>query len=269
MKFSVKERPHSNLPKYPSDDYKLAFKFGRELHKELGNFLKAAVLFGSVATGKKPDYGERDIDVLCIIDDLTITLSPEVIQSYRVITENVAAKVTHRLHITTLKMTTFWEYVRQGDPIAINMLRDGIPLHDAGFFRPAQELLFKGRIRPSRESIWTYFTRAPATLNNADWHVLQATIDLYWAVVDSAHAAIMHLGEVPPTPGHLSDLIEKKLVKPGILPMKYAKLMENFYDLQKKIIHRRVHRISGKQYDQYKEHAEEFVKAMQKVVRHA
>lgn len=269
MKFKVEQNSHPNLPKYPSDDYQLAFKFAKKLHSELGSFLKAAILFGSAARGQKPLYGERDIDVLCIIDDLTITLSKEVIQSYRVITENVAAKVTHRLHITTLKLTTFWEYVRQGDPIAVNMLRDGIPLHDSGFFQPAQQLLFKGRIRPSRESIWTYFTRAPATLQNADWHILQATLDLYWAVVDAAHAAMMQLGDVPPTPGHLSDMINDRLVKRGVLPAKYSKMMANFYDLQKKIIHRRVQKITGKQYDDYKKHAEDFVDKMQKIVRNA
>ncbi len=266
MQFKVHTKQHPNVPKYQSTDYDFAKKFALEMHKELGDFVKAVILFGSTAREEKPLYGERDIDVLVIINDLTLIMSNEVIQAYRVITENTASKTSKRMHITTLKMTSFWDYIRNGDPIAINMLRDGVPLYDAGFFEPVQQLLFQGRIRPTKESIWTYFARAPATIHNADWHVLQATLDLYWAVVDSAHAALMKVGEVPPTPGHIAELIEKKLVKPGHVSSKYANMMDTFYKLQKKIIHREIQVLSGKEFDNYKGQAEDFVKVMLKVV---
>ncbi len=266
MRFSLKEQKHPNLAKYPGSDPDLARKFALTMHEELGAFLKAAILFGSTARAEKPLYGERDIDVLIIIDDLTHMLSSEVVQSYRVITENCAAKISKRLHITTLKLTTFWEYVRSGDPIAINMLRDGVPLYDAGFFAPAQHLLFEGRIRPTRESIWTYFSRAPATLINADWHIMQATLDLYWAVVDSAHAALMQHGEIPPTPGHMAELINKKFCKTGKVPKKYADLMAQFFNLQKQITHRELQKVTGREYDAYKKEAEDFVNVMQGIV---
>ncbi len=266
MQFKVHTKIHPNVPKYQSTDYDFAKKFAQIMHQELGDFVKAAVLFGSTAREERPLYGERDIDVLIIINDLTLIMSNEVIQSYRVITEQTASKVSKRLHITTLKMTSFWDYIRNGDPIAINMLRDGVPLYDAGFFEPVQQLLFQGRIRPTKESIWTYFARAPATIHNADWHVLQAALDLYWAVVDSAHAALMKVGEVPPTPGHIADLIEKRLVKAGHVSQKYANTMDTFYKLQKKIIHRELQVLTGKEFDAYKREAEDFVKTMQKVV---
>lgn len=265
MEFKVQKRASPNIPKYHSVDYELAQKFAVLMEKELGQFLKSAVLFGSVARSENA-IGERDIDVLIIINDLTAILNEEVIQSYRVITENTAAKVSRRLHITTLKLTTFWEHVRNGDPIAVNMLRDGVALYDSGVFEPVQQLLFEGKIRPTKESVWLYFARAPATLNSAKAHLLQATLDLYWAVVDSAHAALMHHGEVPPTPGHLADLINHKLVRLGIVKKRYADLMDFFYKLQKRITHREIAEISGKQFDQYKADAEEFVKAMQTVV---
>jgi len=266
MQFTVHSKKHPNIPKYHSEDYTLAKKFADAMHKELADFLKAAVLFGSAARNEKPLYGERDIDILIIINDLTIILSNEVVQAYRVITENIATHVSRRLHITTLKLTTFWEHIRNGDPIAINMLRDGVPLYDVGFFEPAQQLLFQGRIRPSKESIWTYFARAPATITNANWHVLQATLDLYWAVVDSAHAALMKMGEVPPTPGHVAELIDKRLVKTGYVPKKYAHTMDTFYTIQKKITNRQIQNLTGKQFDQYRREAEDFVKTMQSVV---
>ena len=266
MEFKVKTRVHPNVPKYHSADYELAKKFAGAMEKELGTFLKAAILFGSVARNEKAIIGERDIDVLLIINDLTLLLSEEVVQSYRVITENVAAKVSLRLHITTLKLTSFWDYVRNGDPIALNMLRDGVPLYDSGFFEPVQQLLFQGRIRPSKESVWLYFARAPVTLNNAQGHLLQASLDLYWAVVDSAHAALMHHGEVPPTPSHLPELIQRTLVKKGLAKHACVDTMQFFYNLQKKITHRQIIEITGKQFDTYRQEAQEFVKTMQSIV---
>lgn len=265
MDFSIKERGHPNIRNYSADDYRVAKKFADAMQKELGDFLKAAILFGSTARAEKTIY-ERDIDVLLLINDLTLVLSPEVVQAYRIITERVAADTSKRLHITTMKLTNFWEYIRNGDPLAVNMLRDGVPLHDVGIFEPMQALLFQGRIRPTKESIFVYFARAPITLINADWHILQAALDLYWAVVDAAHAALMKVGEVPPTPSHIAKMIYEKLVKKKLTSKRAADTMDFFYTLSKRVTHREIQKITGTQYDQYKEEAEEFVKEMKKVI---
>jgi hypothetical protein len=265
MDFTIEERKHPNIKNYRTTDFKLAEKFANDMKKELGEFLKSAILFGSTTRKEKSVY-EKDIDVLMLIDDLTLVLSPEVVEAYRVITENTAAKVSRRLHVTTMKLTNFWEYMRNGDPLAINMLRDGVPLLDAGIFEPLQMLLFQGRIRPTRESMYVYFARAPATLVNADWHILQACLDLYWAVVDAAHAALIRVGEIPPTPSHMADRIYEKLIKKRLASKKSAKVMKFFYDLSRKITHRQLQKITGKEYDKYKAEAEAFVKEMKKIV---
>ncbi|MFO8241301.1 MAG: hypothetical protein R6T90_09945, partial [Dissulfuribacterales bacterium] len=62
------------------------------------------------------------------------------VEAYRVIVEKIISKTSERLHITTLKFTNFWEYIRGGDPVGLNMLRGGIPLIDSGFFEPMQQL---------------------------------------------------------------------------------------------------------------------------------
>lgn len=266
MDFQVKEREHPNIKRYAGEDFKLAQQFSNAILKELGDFLKAVVLFGSAAREAQPSVYERDIDILMIIDDLTMILSPEVVQAYRVITEKTAARHSKRLHINTLKLSNYWEYVRNGDPIIVNMLREGVPLHDIGIFKPVQMLLYQGRIRPTKESIWSYFSRAPATIASAEWHLLQAALDLYWAVIDSAHAALMKVGEIPPSPSHVSSLMTEKLVKPGLVSSRYAKRMDFFYQLSKKITRREIQRISGKDYELYKQAAEDFINAMKKVV---
>ena len=264
MKFDIPRKEHPNIEKYERHDVDTAHKFANEIYKEMGALIRAVVIFGSAA--RKKVTSKSDIDVLVIIDDLTISLSPEVVNAYRVIVNKTIVKVSTRLHITTLRFTSFWDYIRNGDPIGINILRDGVALIDSGFFDPLQALLKKGKIRPTSESIWTYYIRAPNTLHNSRWHLLQATIDLYWAVIDAAHAVLMKHGEIPPTPEHVADLLEQKLVKKRLLEKKYVTTMRNFYKIMKMITHREIKEIKGEEYEHYYKTAEDFVNRMREFI---
>lgn len=260
MKFDLPKRDHPNLEKYDRNDVDISYRFANEVYKEMGGLIRGVIIFGSAA--RKNTTAKSDIDILVIIDDLMISLSPEVVEAYRVIINKTIVKVSTRLHITTLRFTSFWEYIRNGDPVGINILRDGVALIDSGFFEPLQSLLKKGKIRPTSESIWTYYVRAPNTLHNSKWHILQATLDLYWAVIDAAHAALMKHGEIPPTPEHVADLLEEKLVKKKLLEHKYVAIMRHFYKVMKMIVHREIKEIKGEDYDNYFKAAEEFVNRM-------
>ena len=180
--------------------------------------------------------------------------------------ERLIVETSQRLHVTSLKFTHFWDYVRAGDPIAINILSDGVAILDTGFFEPLQALLFQGRIRPSEEAIWAYYARAPRTIELSKSRVLQAALDLYWAVIDSAHAALMRKGAVPPTPKHVAEMLDDVLVKNKLLEKRYVDVMKKFYDLSKKIIYREIKSISGKEFDNYYKEAKDFVDRMHKIV---
>jgi predicted nucleotidyltransferase len=265
MDFKIEKSTNPNLGKFEEDDLKIAIQFTERLHKEFGELLKAVVLFGSAARPEKKIY-ENDIDVLIVVNDLGVVLSSELSETYKVILERLIKETSLRIHATTLKFTNFWDYCKDGDPVAINMLRDGIPLLDTGFFEPLQKLLFEGRIRPTQEAVWVYFARAPTTLYNSKWHVLQATLDLYWAVIDSAHAALMSQGELPPTPSHVADLLQEKLADHKLIDQKYVGVCRNFYKLSKMIMHREISEVTGQQYDGYYREANEFVEVMRQFI---
>ena len=264
MKFDIARKEHPNLERYYKHDIDAAYRFSNELYKELGSILRASVLFGS--TARKTKHPEGDIDIMIILDDVLMSLTPEVVEAYRLIVQRIIVKNSTKIHVTTLRFTAFWDYMRNGDPVAINILRDGVALIDSGFFDPLQMLLKRGRIRPTKESMWTYYSRAPYTLLNSKSHLTQATLDLYWAVIDAAHAALMKTGEIPTTPEHVADLMEQKLVKRNLLEEKYVSIMRNFYKLMKGIVHRNIKEVSGKDFDNYYASAESFVKRMKKII---
>ncbi len=257
MEFKLKER--EKLPierRYSREDLEIAREFARQAYTEFGQFVKAIVLFGSAAREHKP---KGDIDILIVINDLSLIMTPEAVETYRIITTNLVSKINRRIHVTTLKFTSFWDYTRNGDPIAINILRDGIAIIDTGFFDPLQLLLYQGRIRPTWESIYTYYARAPVTMQNSKWHLLQATLDLYWAVIDSAHAALMKLGFIPASPEHVAAMLYEKMINKGLLKPKYGKTMDKFYLLAKKVMHREIKEIKGSSYEELYKEAQEFI----------
>jgi len=264
MEFKIAKQENTNLHKYPTSDVKIAQSFSSKVKVELGDFLKGIVLFGSTV---RRDHTEKsDIDVLIVTDDISFQITEALVETYRVVVENVIAQISRKLHITSMTLTSFWEYAKAGDPVVVNILRDGVALYDTGFFNPLQVLLKRGRIRPSEESVWRYFGRAPRTLINSRWHLLQATLDLYWAVIDAAHAALMRKNEIPPTPEHVAQMLDKIFVKKKLLEKKYVETMHKFYKISKMITHREIKEIRGDQYELYLKEASEFVQRMRVLI---
>ncbi|HLP79388.1 MAG TPA: nucleotidyltransferase domain-containing protein [Acidobacteriota bacterium] len=264
MDYTINKKRNENTDTYNKTEIDLAYSFAREAYKEFQPIVKGIILFGSSA--RKQNTAQSDIDVLIVIDDVGTELSAELMETYKIITHKIIQKISTRIHVTTLKFTTFFEHCRNADPIGVNVLRDGVALVDTGFFDPMQMLLKQGRIRPTMESVWTYMHRAPITLENSRWHLMRACEDLYWAVTDSAHAALMAQGVVPPSPEHIAHLLEEVLVKAKKLDRRHIKTMQFFYDLYKGITRRTIKDITGEQYEQYYRHARDFVGIMQKIV---
>src|SRR3989338_8940008 len=211
MKFEIKYNESRSKGSYAQQDFELAKIFSKKVYNENGEYIRAIILIRSTAKGQQKT---DDVDILIVLDDVKIQFNEEIVQTYRVILQKIIANTNpKKLHIQSMKFTSFWEYVRAGDPVATNILRYGIALVDTGFFDPLQMLLDQGRIRPTPESIANYFSLAPANLERAEGHILAATVDLYWAVVNSAHAAVMHYGEVPPSPEHVTEILQRTLVK--------------------------------------------------------
>lgn len=264
MEFQIERKVDENLYKYPTEDVRIAQRFAQELQKELGNFLMGVIMFGSSA--RRENTENSDIDILVISDDAGYKITDPLVEAYRIIVETVIGKVSTKLHVTSMTYSSFWEHVKTGDPVIVNVLRDGVALIDTGFFKPLHWLLKMGRIRPSEESVWRYFGRSPMTLLNSRWHVLQATLDLYWSVIDAAHAALMRRNEIPPTPEHVAEMLQRVYVQQRLLEPRYVQTMERFYKLMKMITHREIKDVSGEEYERYYKEAEDFVLRMRKLI---
>lgn len=263
MNFRVSAKERGNQPKVNKKDYEIARQFAKRVYNEFGTFISALVLFGSVAY-KKEKPG--DIDVMIVVDDVRVNLSSEILETYRVIVEKAIINTSPKIHVQTMKLSTFWEYMRAGDPVAINILRTGIALIDTGFFDPLQALLDSGRIRPTKESIQTYFSMAYSSLSSARSHLLGAVLDLYWAVINSAHSALMRIGEIPPSPEEVADKVKERFYKTKKIKLKHVNFVRRIYTFSRNILNKRIVEVDAGEYEKLKKETEEFVKLMKKII---
>ena len=248
------------------ENYKIAYDFATEAYKKFQQVIKSIVLFGSVAKDAKK---QNDIDIIIFIDDATIQWDEELIAWYREELQKILAKNGNRdrLHVNTVTLTVFWDEFKAGEPVAINIVRYGKTLIDfGGFFDPLKMLLARGKIKPSPEAIYNALRRTPHHLSRARYGLYLAVDSLYWAMVDSAHAALMIADQVAPSPEHIPEMLEMYFVKKRMLNKKYIKLYREIYNVIHSVNKTNI-QIPSKKIDEYQKQVDEFVGEMAKIVK--
>ncbi len=248
----------------------IAQDFAVKAYKIFDKTIKSIVLFGSSV--KDTSVVGSDIDIVIIIDDASIIWDNKMITWYREELDSLLKKnpYSRNLHINTIKLTTWWEDLIRGDPVVLSILRNSEPLIDiAGFFEPLKFLLFAGKIKPSPEAIYNCLQRAPAHIQRSRAAELGSIEGLYWAMVDSAHAALIATGNNPPSPEHIERELYSNLVTKGILQKKYVEWYQGLLTLHKGISHGKIHDLQGVEIDMWQERAEEFLKVMTDIVKKA
>lgn len=251
-----------------NERYNIAYDFATQAYKQFQHIIKSIILFGSTTKDKASE--KSDIDLIIVVDDCTIKWDEELIAWYREELAKLVAKQKYnkRLHINTVTLSVFWENVLKGEPVIINIIRYGLALIDfGGFFEPLKILLAKGRIRPSEEAIYTALKRAPVHMSRAKYSVLASVEAYYWAMVDSAHAALMAADKTPPSPEHIPAMLTETFVRKNKLNKKYVNWFKEIYSAAHHISHGNISDFSGKEIHLYKERADKFVGEMAKLVK--
>lgn len=263
MKLLKKRGKQVKVKKEFSEEYDIAYDFAIKVYKRFNEVIKSVILFGSAA--KHEMHKGSDIDIIVIVDDCTIAWDQTLISWYRQELSKLVAgqKYANRLHINTVTLSVFWEEVRNGEPLIINVIRYGQALVDfGGFFDPLKVLLAKGKIRPSVEATYNALRRAPIHIARARVNVLGAIESLYWAMVDSSHAALMAAKQAPPSPEHIYEYLIDVFVKNRKLDRKYADYYREVYTLFHNIAHGNIRVITGKEVDDHIEKVIDFERTL-------
>lgn len=250
-----------------TEDIDLVYKFASKLTSKeyLGGMVQAVVLFGSVM--RKQATKDSDLDVLVILDDISNELTSEMASAYSLTVGSLLAKLNahDKIHLTTLGMVRFWDGVLNGEPVITSIIRSGKAIVDTGFFTPLKAMLAKGMIKPTREAVVSHLRMAGSLIKNQRLYYRRAVADFYWAVMDAAHAAIMHAGRETTHPRKVSSLFREVASNIGLKPG-LASTIDEFLRLSKQINKGKKLRFTGRQVDDYKKKADAFVKSVKKVI---
>ncbi|MFH1802758.1 MAG: nucleotidyltransferase domain-containing protein [archaeon] len=260
----LKELPERKL----TTEKEIAMDFAIKAHKRFDRVVKASILFGSQVKNAEAAPGS-DIDIILIVDDAAIAWDIELVAWYREELSKLIAnqKYGADLHINTVKLTTWWEDLLQGDPVVINVLRYGEALIDDGFFNPMKALLLNGKVRSTPEAVNAALQRAPGHLARSRFSEMGAIEGVYWAMVDSAQAALMTAGKMPPSPEHIPEMLKDVFVDAGMLKEGYIKTLGELYLLHKSIAHGQIGNIDGREIDQWQDTAEKFLGEMTRIIQ--
>jgi len=245
----------------------IAMDFATKVYKEFDTMIKSIVLFGSSA--KKASTPDSDIDIIVLIDDVSIMWDQELIAYYRETLANVIQNNPYQkaLHINTVKLSTWWADLIRGDPVVINILRYGDTLIDhGGFFEPIKLLLKNGAIKSTPEAIYTLLQRAPNHIARARASMLAVVDGLYWAMVDSAHAALIAAKVSPPSPEHIPEILNEHFVNTKVLRGRYVDYYSQIHAVAKEIVYGKKVLITGVELDDFKKKVDEFVSEMVRIV---
>jgi len=247
----------------------IAMDFAIKVQEKFDRLVVASILFGSQATAKDNAVAGSDIDIILVIDDAAIEWDLELTSWYR---EELAKLISSQgysrdLHINTVRVTTWWEDLLHGDPVVVNILRFGEALIDYGnFFNPLKALLLKGKVRSTPEAVHAALMRAPNHITRSKVAEMGAIEGAYWAMVDSAQAALMTAGKMPPSPEHIPDMLYETFVESKMLKASYVKAMKELFGLHKMIAHGQMTDIKGQEVDEWQDLAEKFLREAMRII---
>lgn len=264
MDFPQKKRLNNNENRYHIENLKIAREFSKGLLKELGELIRSIVLFGSNSTNAKV-LKTSDVDIMIVLDNVSVFVTPELREAYRVITSSLVNNISDKLHVMTVNLSDLWDMARKGDPVLINILRYGTPLFDRDLVEPMQYLLEIGKIRPTKEAVYNYSSRAETLLQDTDKHMQDAVLDLYYSVIDIVHSTLMCKKITPPSPREMQEIFRETFK--GSKLEKYSEIIDEFYSINKDIEHNSKIKISGSEYDKLKKKAEKLFLALKDYVK--
>ncbi len=266
---SNKKKPAKNIPTLKlKNEHEIAMDFATKVYKKFEKAIKSIILFGS--TTKKTQTAGSDIDIIIVIDDASIKWDQELTAWYRqelgAILETSPYQAS--LHINTVKLTTWWQDLMRGDPIILNILRNGEALIDAaGFFDPLKFLLIQGKIKSTPEAVYNALQRAPMHLVRSKAAELNSIEGVYWCMVDSAHAALIAANVSPPSPEHIPEELARNFVNNKKLKIEYVQWYRELLALHKEISHGKTADLKGADIDMWQKRAEEFLDVMAKLIK--
>ena len=233
------------------------------------NYVKSIIVFGSFMKGQ--GTGKSDVDVYVIFDDTKMPLKKfdEIRSRIDDDIYKVASSIDPRLHPQPIiALTEFIKGIRYTNPVFYNIIREGYAIYDTGFFIPMRKLLEWGEFPVTPEAAHMRMEGVPRRITRVKSVKLYIIAeDLFYAMLVAAQAVLMYVGVGPPAPKTAADEVRKHLVEAGLLEEEYAKMLEDICIFRKKVEHKELKDVSGKEVDEWIKNTEKYIKRFEKLLK--
>ncbi len=246
---------------------KVIKKFSKNMLDKYGPYVKAIVAWGSVV--RDEFHHKSDIDVVVLVDDTRGNLNKKIRDEINNFMFSAAKEADVELSPQPIwTITEFMSMIRQCNPLAYNLLKDGMAVYDTGFFLTNKRLFERGQMPLTKEAVENRLESVPKRLRRAEHAKMYIVAeDLYYACLNSLQAVLMYMGRGPPGANHAAETGKKYLVENKLTKEKYIKIIEDIIDFRKKTEHKEVKEIKGEELDKYIERTKEFVEEMKRVLK--
>ena len=96
---------------------------------------------------------------------------------------------------------------------------------------------------------------------------MNSILGLYWAMVDSAHAALMAAKLSPPSPEHIPIMLKETFVDKKLMDMDFVIWYRDLYLLHRKIVHGEITELKGVEIDDWRDRVEDFISAVAELIK--
>jgi uncharacterized protein (UPF0332 family) len=96
---------------------------------------------------------------------------------------------------------------------------------------------------------------------------LSAIEDMHWAMVDSAHAALMVRNQTPPSPEHIPDMLIEVFVKHKKLEKHLVEWYNELYELAHAVKNNKIQRIPGEDFEKWFKRTNDFTRVMERLAK--
>mgnify|MGYP000639048982 CR=1 FL=1 len=244
-----------------------AEEFSDKLVDKLGEKVKTVAVWGSVPKG---EHGvDSDIDTLVILDDTKLQkdVPDDARKKIRSKVTKLAKETDERITIQYFPfLTEFWDSLRNGEPLAIEAVRNGQAVYDVGIFMPAKRLLERGKISGTQESVKKRLKLAAAGYKKAEKN-LRSSIPhkLEQVMANAGQGPIMLVGKQPPAKEKVPEVLEEMFVEKDLLEEEYVENAQKLYDFGDKG-EKNSEEVTGQEVEEHLEMADDFVRRMHKLV---
>jgi predicted nucleotidyltransferase len=244
-----------------------AEEFSDKLVDKLGEKVKTVAVWGSVPKG---EHGvDSDIDTLVVLDDTKLQgdVPDDARKKIRSKVTKLAKDTDERITIQYFPfLTEFWDSLRNGEPLAIEAVRNGQPVYDVGIFMPAKRLLERGKISGTQESVKKRLKLAAGGYKKAEKN-LRSSIPhkLEQVMANAGQGPIMLVGKQPPAKEKVPETLEEMFVEKDLLEPEYVEKAQKLYDFGDKG-EKNASEVTGQEVEEHLEMADDFVRRMHKLV---